>query len=130
MDARVRGLIAWALAISVLGACEPVGLRTFAAPASGPPILCAAARILPFRLVIEPTRSNPVWGVWEANDSRFDIVWPPGFRLGMTPEPALVDTYGNVVGLNRELIEDAGGSGGDPITICSLGDVIYPLGPS
>lgn len=115
------------VAVTVLGACQPVGLRTFAAPASGPPILCSPASVLPFRLVIDPSQSNPVWGLWVTDGSRFDVIWPPGFQLRMTPQPELVDPLGSIIGRNGELIDNAGGSGGDPVTICSLGSVTYPL---
>jgi hypothetical protein len=116
--------------VVVLGACEPTGLRTFSAPSAGPPILCAAARVLPFRLVIDPTKQNPVRDEWAASGSRFEILWPPGFQLVGSPGSALADPAGRVVGRSGDVIDDAGGSGGDPITICGLGDVVYPLGPS
>ncbi len=78
---------------------------------------------------MDPTQPNPVWGVWTADGSRFEIVWPPGFRLQAAPGAVLVDTYGQIVGRHGLLMERAGGSGGDgyPYVICSLGDVVYPL---
>lgn len=124
------------LLAAVMVACQPAGQRvrptglwTLDPPDRGPPILCTTARAMPFRLVIDPSESNPVWGIREASDTRFDIIWPPGFGIGTTPEPVLIDSYGAIVGRNGSLIDRAGGSGGDPAFICSLDGVAYPLRP-
>jgi len=111
----------------VLGGCAVQQVRTIDMPAGSGPIICPAARILPFRLAIDLTASDPVWGIWESDQSRFEIAWPPGFSLRSGPDPVLVDVFGTVIGPTGTLIDDAGGSGGNPVTICSLGDVIYPL---
>lgn len=84
--------------------------------------------MLPFRLRIDATQPSPVWGIWEADGSRFEILWPPGFQLRTEGEPAVVDPYGATIGSNGTRIDDAGGSGGDPLLICTLGDVTYTLG--
>jgi hypothetical protein len=41
--------------------------------------------------------------------------------------PAVVDADGIVFGVDGELITDAVGSGGDPVTICGKGDRIFKL---
>jgi len=46
-----------------------------------------------------------------------EIAWPSGFSLQQGPELAVVDPQGRV------------GSGGDPVTICMLDGVEYPLAP-
>jgi hypothetical protein len=71
-----------------------------------------------------------VWGLWEVDGSRFEIAWPYGFTLQQVPELAVVDPQGRVVGRPGQLIDEAAGSGGDPVTICMLDGVEYPLTPS
>jgi hypothetical protein len=80
---------------------------------------------LPFTLVIDSSSENPVWGRWVSDGSRFDILWPPGFSLTGSPTPVLVDSKGKIVGQSGQVITDAGGSGGTPITICSIGGTVY-----
>lgn len=128
---RLRALTA-AMVLAVLAGCGPSGLRTYSAPPSGPPIVCTASLITPFTLQIDVTKSDPVWGVWQATGERFEIVWPPGFRLENAPGPVLVDTYGEIVGRHGMLIDNAGGTGSDgfPWVICGLGEVEYPLRPA
>lgn len=104
------------------------GLRTVAVrPEAGSPILCAAAKVLPFRLEIDLSASNPVWGSSDSTGSTFDILWPPGFELRTTPVAALYDPEGRLIGVDGQLIEDAGGSGGEPSTVCSIGGRDYQL---
>jgi hypothetical protein len=91
------------------------------------PLLCPPALFLPFRLRIDPAVSPPVWGEWQADGSRFGILWPPGFSLRVAGAPALLDPDGVVVGQNGEVIADAGGSGSDPATVCSIKGTTYDL---
>ena len=118
-------LVAWL----TLAGCQPRELRTAGFVPGGPPVLCTPGAILPFRVEIDPSASVPVWGLWEADGSRFDITWPSGFTLQQLPELAVVDSEGRVVGRPGQLIDDAGGSGSDPVTICMLDGVEYQLTP-
>lgn len=131
---RLSGVSVVALIVLVLvaGGCRPapVGLRTIDAPPEGPPILCTSAAVGPFRIVIDPAQPNPVWGIALATGERFEIVWPPGFRIGFAPDPVLIDSRDRIVAHSGDVIDDAGGSLGDPVSICSLGDEVYPLRPS
>jgi hypothetical protein len=90
-------------------------------------LLCTPALLLPFRLGIDPALSPPVWGEWQADGSRFEIRWPPGFALRSVGEAIVIDGDGNEIGRNGDLISDAGGSGGNPITICSVHGTTYDL---
>ncbi len=112
------------------GRPTPSGLRTIDEPPEGPPILCPPAALLPFRIVIDPAQPNPVWGIALATGERFEIVWPPGFRIGYAPDPVLIDSRDRIVAHSGDVIADAGGSAGDPVSICQLGDVQYPLRPA
>lgn len=102
-------------------------------------MLCTPAGILPFHLVIDPSQTPAVWGIWVANEhpaglppsnARVEIRWPPHFTLQRLPDAAVLDPSGAIVGRNGDLVEDAGGSGSDgQITICSLHGQDYSLEP-
>jgi hypothetical protein len=111
-----------------LGGCATgQGLPTVQSRIGEPELLCTPALLEPFLVVISPDRSPPVWGEWQAG-GRFDILWPPEFTLKLDAGgPSIVDGQGRVVASTGQLIADAGGSGGDPATICSLGGRTYPL---
>lgn len=68
-----------------------------------------------------------MWGIYEHDGRRFEIRWPPGFAVRGLPGPEVVDPFGNVIGRNEQLIEDAGGSIGDPAFICAIGGRSYAL---
>ena len=94
----------------------------------GIPQACAAALFQPFRLGVDPSASRQVWGVYEHDGRRFEIRWPPGFKVGGLPGAAeVIDPFGNVVGRNGQLIEDAGGAIGDPALVCAIGGKSYAL---
>lgn len=113
------------LILVVCVGCQRQGLWTYSDSPGKPPVLCTPAQVLPFTLVIDASSSNPVWGRWMADGTRFDIFWPPGFTLAGSPDPALIDPKGKVVALNGQVIRDAGGSGGGPVSICSIGGTTY-----
>jgi hypothetical protein len=80
----------------------------------------------PFRVAVDLTREDPVWGVLE-DGTIVNLLWPPGFSLRTTPEVAVVDDTGKVVARPGHVISDAGGEPGPPAIICSIGGVHYPL---
>jgi hypothetical protein len=95
---------------------------------SGVPLACPDARVSPFRLRIDPAVRPSVWGERVDDGIRFDIIWPPGFRLDLTTaEPVLLDQDGIVFGRDGDLVTDAGGSLGDPAFICQRGGKRYRL---
>lgn len=91
---------------------------------------CGAAGLNPFRLHIDPADPGQVWGIYESDGRRFEITWPRGFTVRTLPEPAVLDSSGNVVGRDGQLVDDAGGTipdSADPAVICSIGGTSYPL---
>jgi hypothetical protein len=90
-------------------------------------LLCGDAGIPAFRLVIDLTSTDPVWGVAKADGKRFSIIWPQGFSLRVGTEPAVLDPTGKVVAKNGAIVTDAGGENSDPATICQIGGEDYPL---
>lgn len=120
-------IVPFALSLLIFGGCQARPLRTVDAGAGGVPVLCTPGALLPFRLRMDPRAFEPVWGEWAADGTRFEIVWPQGFVLQTQPEPAVTDPHGKVIGRDGELLQDAGGSGGNPVTICQLDGVEYPL---
>lgn len=124
-----RELAALLLASLLVGGCEAGTREAPTVPhvqAAGP-LLCPPALFMPFRLRIDPAVSPPVWGEWQADGSRFDILWPAGFSIRLAEKPVLLDPDGAVVGQDGNLITDAGGSGGDPATVCSINGTTYDL---
>lgn len=84
--------------------------------------------MLPFRVRVDLSSDPIAWGEWEADRTRFDLVWPPGFSLRVDDGGAVVlDRDGMPVLLADALIEDAAGSGGDPFTVCALDGKTFPL---
>jgi hypothetical protein len=72
------------------------------------------------------TGSSALWGERMRDGQRFDIIWPPGFRLDLTgDEPTLLEPDGTIFGRDGDLIANAGGSPGDPAFICQRGGKQY-----
>ena len=90
---------------------------------------CPAAGLGPLRISIDLSASNPVSGSHLLDGQPFEIIWPPGFTLRTSPEPAVVDSFGKVVAIDGQVIERAGGSPGPPAFICSIAGISYPLSP-
>jgi hypothetical protein len=110
-------------ATSPAGTAQAVQIVTLP---SGVPLACNDARVPPFRLRIDPAVRPSVWGDRVDDGIRFDIIWPPGFRLELTnAEPALIEPDGTVFGRDGDLVPNAGGSPGDPAFICQRGGKRY-----
>lgn len=77
-------------------------------------------------LRVDSSRPEPVWGVTRSGMS-FGIVWPPGFTLTPGEEPTVLDPDGRTIGRDGDVIDDAEGSGGEPITICGVAGRVYDL---
>lgn len=122
------------VALSVISSCgsgirAEGRLRTVESKSGTAPVLCTPARMLPFRIAINIFEPDPVSGTWVSDGVSFHIVWPPGFRLSTASRPAVLDPSGTVVARDGQILEDAGGSGGDPVTVCSIGGHVYPMVP-
>lgn len=119
-------MLAIAMTVMVIGSCQP--LRTVSPPPAGIPVVCAGALVPPFEVHIDSGMADPVWGTLVSDGSEIRILWPPGFSLRAFPNPAVLNPQGIVVAEGGQIIDDAGGALGEPIVLCAIGGVVYPLG--
>jgi hypothetical protein len=104
--------------------------ETGALPIYDPGHFCMTAALLPVRIDGAPDANPPIWGI-ASNGSRVNLMWPPGFTLRMDAGILeVLDTDGNAVARQGELLVDAGGgtpSGqpNAPFAICQIGTRLY-----
>jgi hypothetical protein len=85
----------------------------------GQPVLCVGGGLSPMAVSIDPTASPPVWVTTSGH--RYEVIWPPGFSLQVTPVPALRDTEGRAVARDGDRLTNWSGSlSGNVITVCSV----------
>ena len=51
-----------------------------------------------------PTDPRVVWAVDRSTGSRFELVWPPGYRAAFATQLAIADATGRVVGREGDMI--------------------------
>jgi hypothetical protein len=121
----VAGCGSPAPSVTVGPSATPEAVWVVAIP-SDVPLACPDARVPEFRLRIDLTVRPSVWGDKVRDGQRFDIIWPPGFRLDLADDaPTLLEPDGTIFGRDGDLVTNAGGSPGDPAFICQRGGKQY-----